>query len=338
MQLTDKKPLTILGHPHAADGSGFYRYYQPFKHLARGSDHRILLPEPGTKFVPEDDQLEEIDMISGQRFCGNDGLMLWEHWKDKVLLVCETDDDVLNPDTWSGLAHWFDPKVLDTFRKVVTIADLVTVSTEPLAEQMRQYNENVIVVPNHIDGDLLYHDRPRRDRLTVGWAGGMSHMMDWEIVADATRSVFDKHPDVDMHFVGIDYSPLLHRTCRYTPWKLDTWEYFKSIDFDIGVAPLAATTFNDSKSHIKALEYMALGIPVLASDRPAYRDLVVDGVTGFLASSEDEWRTRLTELINDEAMRAEMGAKGREVAAGWTIQQGWKKWRDAFEGVAGWQA
>lgn len=335
--MTDQKPLTIFGYPHAADGSGYYRYYQPFKHLARGSDHRILLPAPNTKVTPDADQLEEIDMISGQRFVGVDGLDLWESWKGRTLLVYETDDDVLHPDKASGLAHWFDEPTRESFRLAVGMSDLVTVSTEPLAEEMRQYNPNVIVLPNHIDGDLLYHQRPQRDRLTVGWAGGMSHLADWVTFADAHRKVLDKHPDVDMHFIGVDYSPLLHRDCRYTPWRQDTWEYFKRIDFDIGVAPLADTVFNASKSHIKALEYMALGIPVLAADRLAYRDMVVDGVTGFLVRTEDEWAARLTDLINDEAMRAEMGAKGREVAATWTIQRGWKLWADAFEEVAGWQ-
>ncbi len=165
----------------------------------------------------------------------------------------------------------------------------------------------------------------------------MSHLNDWVTAADAVRGVLDSHSDVDIHFVGWDYSPLLRRVGRYTPWTADVWNYYKGIDFDIGLAPLADTPWNASKSHIKALEYAALGIPVIASDVPAYRSLVVDGVTGFLVGSENEWRTRLTDLIADEAMRVEMGAKAREVAAGLTIQRGWKLWRDAYEGVTGWQ-
>jgi glycosyltransferase involved in cell wall biosynthesis len=166
----------------------------------------------------------------------------------------------------------------------------------------------------------------------------MSHLGDWMEVADPIRDVLNTHPATDMHFIGIDYSPVLKldRPCRYTPWKTDVWGYFKANDFDIGLAPLAPTPFNDSKSHIRALEYMALGIPVIAADRPAYRDLVVDGVTGYLVSSAEQWAARLRELINDEAARDELGAKGRQVAQGWTIQTGWKLWRDAYEEVAGW--
>lgn len=330
------RPLTVLGYPHQADGSGYYRFYLPYKHLARGTTHRILLPEPGSKFTPDADQLSELDMICVQRFMGPDGVMLSERWKGKVRLVYETDDDMLHPDPSGGLAHLHDPEVQESFKHCLRLSDMVTVSTEPLAEQMGAYNDNVRVLPNHIDADLLYMERPQRDRLTVGWAGGMSHLLDWTTVCDPLRQVLDDHPTVDMHFCGIDYSPLLKRVCRYTPWRPNVWDYFKAIDFDIGLAPLADTPFNRCKSHIKALEYMALGIPVIATDCPAYADLVVDGVTGYLVRSEDEWAARLRDLLNDDQLRAEMGAKGRQVAAGWTIQQGWKRWRDAYQQAAGW--
>jgi glycosyltransferase involved in cell wall biosynthesis len=331
-----ERPLTILGYPHQADGSGYYRFWLPYKHLARGTQHRVLLPEPGSKFTPDDDQIAEIDMVAGQRFMGPDGVMLWDRWKDKTLLVYETDDDMLRPDTSAGLAHLHDLQVQESFKHCLRGSDMVTVSTHPLAEQVRTYNPNVTVLPNHVDADLLYVDRAQPTKVTVGWAGGMSHLIDWVSVSDPISAVLDANPQIDMHFCGIDYSPLLKRICRYTPWKPNVWDYYKAIDFDIGVAPLADTPFNVCKSHIRALEYMALGIPVIASDVPAYNDLVVDGVTGFLVATAVEWAVRLTDLINDEAMRTEMGAKGREVAAGWTMQQGWKLWRDAYETVGGW--
>lgn len=337
--MPDSSVLTILGYPHQADGSGYYRFYLPYQQLARGSFHRVLLPEPGVKFTPNDEQIEEIDVLVGQRFAGPDAVLLWSRWKGKTKLVYEIDDDVLHPDTWSGLAVWFEDLWRDSCIECLRMSDLVTCSTGPLAEQMRQYNPNVVVIPNHVDADALYVTRPKRDRLVVGWSGGMSHLRDWTEVADPIRDVLTAYPDVDMHFLGIDYSPILKigRPTRFTTWKPDVWSFFKANDFDIGLAPLSDTVFNHSKSHIRALEYMALGIPVLASDCPAYRDLVVDGVTGFLVGTSEEWAARLRDLINDEAMRTEMGAKGRDVARGWTVQQGWTRWAKAYEEVAEWQ-
>ncbi len=44
-----------------------------------------------------------------------------------------------------------------------------------------------------------------------------------------------------------------------------------------------------------------------------------------------EWALRLRERINDDAMRAEMGAKAKELAAQWTLQRGWQEWEAAYK-------
>ena len=162
--------------------------------------------------------------------------------------------------------------------------------------------------------------------MTVGWAGGDSHLVDMCYVQDPLRAVLDRHPEVDMHFTGRDFSPLLHRECLWTGWHGDIWDYYKAIDFDIGLAPLADIPFNYSKSHLKALDYAARGVPVIAQDLPPYRDFVVDGVTGYLVRSHAEWEKRLEELIGDAGARAEMGAAALELAAKWTIQEHWGMW------------
>lgn len=330
-----RPPLSFLGIPFGPDGSGYYRFYLPYKHLAANSPHRVMMPPPGApEWYPNDDQLEEIDVIAGQRMCGGTGIKIWEHYKGKTALVYETDDDILHPDP-SGLPHMFDPKVRESFTRCIALSDLVTVSTEPLAGVMRQYNPNVRVLPNHINDELLALERPRRDRLTVGWSGGASHLADWAAAGSAVSEALAAHPAADMHFIGADYSPLLGRECRFDRWQVSVWDYYKTVDFDIGLAPLAPLPFNDSKSHIRALEYAALGIPVIASDLPPYRDFVIDGVTGYLVRTQQQWQQRLTELINDEAARAEMGAKAREAAAAFTIQSGWRLWNAAYEEVAG---
>ena len=68
-----------------------------------------------------------------------------------------------------------------------------------------------------------------------------------------------------------------------------------------------------------------------------YNDFVIDGVTGYLVKTEDEWKKRLTELINDADARDEMGAKAKAHAADFTIQGNWPKWRDAYEKVTGYE-
>lgn len=54
-----------------------------------------------------------------------------------------------------------------------------------------------------------------------------------------------------------------------------------------------------------------------------------DGLSGALPPHE--WALRSRELINDDAMRAEMGAKAKELAAQWTLQRGWQEWEAAYK-------
>jgi glycosyltransferase involved in cell wall biosynthesis len=282
------------------------------------------------------ERAKDFPLMVGQRVGKPESLSMWRRLATPGRrLVWETDDDVWNIDPANGAA-WLvhTPDVLDALTFTVNTADLVTVSTEPLAEVVRPLNPNVVVLPNHFDAALLDVVRPQRTKITVGWAGGDSHVRDFASVASVLRRFLLRNPDVDFHNIGTSYLNPFGLPGRATTWLADVWDYYRSIDFDIGIAPLADTVFNRSKSGIKALEYQALGIPVVATDCPAYRGVVLDGVTGYLIRNEHEWGRRLYELARDQDMRAEMGAKGREHAAQWTIQRGWSLWEKAYSAVA----
>ena len=71
---------------------------------------------------------------------------------------------------------------------------------------------------------------------------------------------------------------------------------------------------------------------MVASDVPAYRDFVLHGVTGFLVKRDHEWLKYLGELT-DPGLREDMGAKAREHARVWCIDDGWELWESAYEGL-----
>jgi glycosyltransferase involved in cell wall biosynthesis len=212
---------------------------------------------------------------------------------------------------------------------------MVTVSTPYLAELYAPFNSNIVVLPNCVKAELLDMPRKRTERVTVGWQGGTSHLVDLCAVQDPLREVLDAHPDADMHWIGVDYSPLVRRACRFTPWSDDVGDYYKAVDFDIAIAPLADVPFNRAKSHLKALDAAARGIPIICTDMEPYRDFVIDGETGYLVRTPEEWVKRLTDLIHDEAARTEMGAAAKRVAAGYTMQGNWQRWERTYESAAG---
>jgi glycosyltransferase involved in cell wall biosynthesis len=84
---------------------------------------------------------------------------------------------------------------------------------------------------------------------------------------------------------------------------------------DVGLAPFPDTGWTPWRCHGKVLQYMAAGIPTVASRIGILPEYVRNGGEGFLAATEDEWTERLATLLDDADLRRHMGAAGRETVA-----------------------
>ena len=335
--------LTVVGLPYAPDGSGYYRFYLPFKHLSANSRHIFGLPAPGKDIPPPAPaELDEVDVLVMQRPALKYGARQFDRIAGAVARVYETDDDITVMERSNGGHFACDPRAAESVRYCIRRAEMVTVSCPYLAELYAPLNSNIRILPNFVKAELLDMPRKRRDRVTIGYQGGTSHLIDACVVQDELRDVLTANPDVDMHFIGVDFSPLqwvkmpwLEERCRFTPWFDDVGDYYRAVDFDIAIAPLADRPFNRAKTHIKALEAAARGIPIVAQDMEPYRDFVKDGETGYLVRTGEEWVKRLTELIHDEAARDELGRNARKQAEAHTIQGNWQLYEKTYEEAAG---
>jgi hypothetical protein len=288
------------------------------------------------------ERLRGYDVIVAQRWNKHTGLGTWRQARTPFSrLVYDIDDDVFNvtPENWAAYNLYARGDIRDATAHAAEVADLVTVSTEPLAQVMRQFNPNVAVLPNHVPAWVLDLPRVFQRRPRIGWQGGASHGLDIGVIAEPVREFLDKFPGWDLQLNGTDYRPTFEADPSrmfYEKWiQVNTGAetYYRTIDFDIGLAPLVPTAFSHSKSNLKALEYNARGIPVLATDCAPYRDYVQDGVNGFLISGEKEWTDRLSELASDSRLRAKMGEQARECARRYVIEDGWTMWADAYESL-----
>ena len=198
-------------------------------------------------------------------------------------------------------------------------------------------------MPNYIPEAVTKLIRNKKDNLVVGWAGGGSHKFDLQLITNVVADFLVDHQGAEFHLIGEladefnnvftrrSYGNEINFAGRHTPWLLldHSMRYYRAIDFDIALVPLASGEFELSKSPIKAIEAMALGIPVIASDHEVYRGTVIDGVTGFLVKP-DQFADRLEELANDSELREVMGKNAREAAKAWTIEGNWDKWDAAY--------
>jgi glycosyltransferase involved in cell wall biosynthesis len=289
--------------------------------------------------------MEGYDVIVGQRFNSYGGMRVWRRARTPYSrLVYETDDDVfsITPENWAAYHLYKQGEIRDAITHCMETADLVTVTTEHLAQVMREHSgqQNIAVLPNYVPGFVLDLERKRRDRPCIGWCGGASHGRDVHLMIPSARRFLKRSPGWDLHLVGTDYRESVRKKkdsrVVFTPWTHITDDpegYYRSLDFDIALAPLLESEFARSKSAIKAVEAMSMGIPVIASDCEAYRPVVRHGETGFLCRTDHEWLKCMSELAADDALRAKMGENAREAARAWTIEKNWMRWADAYRSL-----
>jgi glycosyltransferase involved in cell wall biosynthesis len=198
----------------------------------------------------------------------------------------------------------------DVFRR----ARAVVVATRTLREYAEQFNRNVIEVPVTMNCDR-YGPRTSAtssDPVVIGWTGIRTSFAYLDILRQplerlARRSSFilailSDHRE-ELGFRGVNVI--------FKQWRLET-EPAEIAQFDIGVQPLHNGPFERGKFPGKTLQFMAAGLPVVASPVGAATELIEHAKTGFLAESATDWEEHLQTLITNPGLRAQMGAAGRK--------------------------
>lgn len=338
----------IFGWLADKQGCGYWRIMLPLCELERRGARTAFDLRMPAEFCTGDrlDNIQVVDgdepiIVVGQRISQPVPSATWQDFAKvpRFKLVYEIDDDLLHidPENTKAYEAYKDPDVRRRLVENVAVAHLVTCTTEPLAEVLRGYNPNVVVVPNYVDAAALDYPRPNWEGVAVGWAGSGTHAADFDTVSPHLRSFYRANPDVWWSSAGCDYGRLTGATRRrHSGWRDivdDQGDYFARFTWDVGIAPLKDTPFNRSKSGLKALEYAACGIPVIASDLDPYRGIVVEGVTGYLATTRREWLDALSTLARNKHLRAWMGKQARKHAANHTIQANGHRWTEALRSV-----
>lgn len=216
---------------------------------------------------------------------------------------------------------------------ILSFADAVTVSTEPLKQRMHEHfkevygmEKKIFVLPNFNDlKDWNYKTvKKNKDKIVIGYAGSNSHQEDLKMMLPSLGRVMAKYPHVHFETAGAIELKEVGMFNSFTKSALDRCDLLPSTTifkdypkmlanqpWDIAVAPLADNAFTRCKSHIKWMEMSALKYPVIASRvYPYYVDLwdrptIEDEKTGLLVKPH-EWENALERLILDKELRKEL--------------------------------
>ncbi len=190
-------------------------------------------------------------------------------------------------------------------------ADEVIVCTPKLEEFVNQYNQNTTDISSTIDTDSYQpvNDYKNTDKIVLGWSGSHSTSKYLYILQGVLLKLAKKH-DFKLLVIGDASFKIRGLDCETIAWSRE-----KEIDelqrIDIGLYPLPDEEWVYGKSGLKALQYMALGIPTVATAIGANYRVIEEGVSGYLVTSEDEWVNRLSALIINTELRKKIGEKAR---------------------------
>lgn len=214
---------------------------------------------------------------------------------------------------------------------------LVTVGNQYLADYARQFCPRVEILPTSIDtlrftgtdtvhkgheSELTgseYGQSPARETV-IGWCGGgEQHLDSLRLIIPALIQVGQHYP-IRLRLIGVMGSQLIRDTFANLPGvQVDFIDWVEPekvpqeiAKFDIGVMPLQDNEWNRGKCGLKALEYMALGVPTVVSPVGINREIIEHGVNGFWASSDGEWVEAFSRLIQDRELSRRLGVAGRQ--------------------------
>ena len=194
-------------------------------------------------------------------------------------------------------------------------ADHVIVCTPHLEAFVQRYNRKTTDISSTIDTDRYVPVNPYSNdrRLTLGWSGSHStakylHLLDG-VLKDIAREI-----DFRLKVIGDPGFSMDGVEVDAREWSEPT-EVEDLQEIDIGLYPLPDEEWVLGKSGLKALQYMALGIPTVATRVGANSRIIQDGENGFLVSDEEEWKNRILELASDPDLRSRIGHRAQRTVS-----------------------
>jgi hypothetical protein len=343
--------VKIYVMPADGHGCGHYRLIWPANVLQKqGLDIHIMPPKRDTGFMVKvrDNQdgtqtlvsatvPEDADVIVLQR----PGHPLQPQLitllrSNGIAVVVDMDDDMssIHPDNiafYTYRPHTQTPLSWKWAIESCKLATLVTTSTKTLQRVYARHGRGM-VLDNYVPEAYLNFPKPETG--TFGWAGTTkSHPNDLQITGNTVQRLMDEGHQFRVvggrskvkECLRLKEAPSCTGSVELSEWVRRIGE-----SLDVGMVPLAPTSFNTSKSRLKGIEYMSAGVPWVGSPREEYRRLNRESGCGLLADTPKDWYSKLTQLLKDDVLRKEQAEAGREFMKTQTYQANAWRWAEAW--------
>jgi glycosyltransferase involved in cell wall biosynthesis len=248
-------------------------------------------------------------------------------------IIYQLDDPLFVPYTSPSNGYLSYLKFFGKISEICRLAKVVMVNSTQIREYVSQYNQNVWQVPSVVDtGQYVFRPdslEKRPKEVCIGWSGSPTTIGNIRVIAGALRKLAEQTPH-RVHLIGGTEFDLSGVPYVAQKWSAET-EVEDLRKMQVGMVPLPVNEWNKRKFYMKTAQYMALGIPTVATPLGSNPEVVQHGVTGFLADSEEEWVEYLALLIKDHELRLRMShAAARAAKEKYSLESNTTKIIEAF--------
>lgn len=296
--------MRILVLMDNASGVSYHRLFTPYAKLQQDYNITVDVTQSPIDWVNIDYTL--YDAVVFNRWLGRFQYNIVE----KILaagckLVCDMDDYWVLPRS-NPAYKMYEKLVKNCVKDMMGMADIITCSTQHLADKVHEFNTNTIVFPNCLDLSHSQWQLPKQkqDKLTIGWVGGISHLEDLKMLGDSVKR-FCEDFDAEFYMAGYHSDAVEWHQCE----KAVTGEsienrpkWFKTIVgtradqygqsyslFDFVIAPLQKNNFNQYKSELKIIEAAGYNLPIVVSEVMPYTLHKDNKGVVFTENNPDKW-------------------------------------------------
>ncbi|HEY6161739.1 MAG TPA: glycosyltransferase family 4 protein [Bacteroidia bacterium] len=286
-------------------------FYSPGNIFTKG----YIFLKSAVRRVRDTLRAKHYDIVFVQREAFMTGSVFFEkRFSKKSKLVFDFDDAIWLLDVSEANKRFGWLKNPQKTQKLIAMARLVIAGNDYLAEFARQYNKNTVVIPTTIDTDL--HKRTpfdkKDERVCIGWTGSLTTIKHFDNATPFLLKLKERFGSKIYFKVIGDESYRNERLgVKGIAWNENT-EVQDMAEFDIGIMPLPDDKWARGKCGLKGLSYMAMEIPTVMSRVGVNTGIIRDGVNGLLAGNENEWIEKISRLVEDSTLRANLGKSGRQ--------------------------
>jgi glycosyltransferase involved in cell wall biosynthesis len=310
--------IKVLAMMYDEGAVAYHRMGWPAKHIHKNHSDDVTMVFTKKEFDPWDIQtLKQFDIIHFHKYFGRyeSSKELWGKLQAHgVKMVMDLDD------------YWDWPENMPVTKRAkeiglhgreienLKLADYVTVTTRHLAELVKEYNPNVMVLPNGLDvKHEMWQDTPSpSDVIRIGWAGSLQRGHDLEVLRKGVQMLYSDK-DLEGKFMLTlcgdtgENSDIFEGPGFVKHEGLHTSMYGHIYDnLDVCLAPLQASIFNSCRSELKYVEAGVRKKVFIGQNHTPYAEDIKHGVNGMLVDRQEEWYSCMRQVILDKELREKL--------------------------------